>query len=688
MSTKADIVVELAREHGVRPGNTDLPSSLDALADELRSVRLRTTLGESALPAVCVQSLSDPEAASSALRVLANLCIDDDKNRDKILGLDIVTNILPFLNESIPPLSHLNLQLLKSVFGMLLNLQKDFEPAKKALRHAQIVPKVTELSASPDLYSLGAPAKSKGENQQLLDALKQSATAACWGLCLVEDLLETESDTVNWTREAVQALTGQEQSFRAATREAISIDATSNTMDVVSLELQILDSIGAILEHSSDSFFYALVHPSDGPLQSLLDCMTMSSEMPGYWQHALLDEELKQDTNTAIAKLRAGAAHAIIGAAGVDANLEQLCPIHHNQVNSRWFVKGLLKAIMSSDLPSMTCALLALGNLARDNQRSESIIEVPTLLPRAIELLDRQDTKLSYAILGFLNNLAVPQANKMRILNLGVLSHLAPMLERERDMIQPLQFAVIKLLRQLINTDNSPQILVKIVATPSTTAPQTLSSVAELLKRTDSIPLKAEIARLYTAILRSLRRYDSSDASLSGIEVQTPFRDDEAKKALDQVWAYMKQESVIDALVILLRHSRQHAVTMSEGLLGLAILSSKSSEEGKFERHADAAIMTLGGIQKSDLAIGEAETEMPFRSGLEAMVFVLDHMPPQVIGNACSLIQLWMNAAPEKSRMVLAPALLQSLKDCESKMPDDVRPSVSRAKALLMEDEI
>ncbi|WFD42090.1 hypothetical protein MPSI1_000728 [Malassezia psittaci] len=571
---------------------------------------------------------------------------------------------------------------------MLLNLQMDYEPAKKALHHAQIVPKLAELSASPALYSLGAPAKSKGENQQLLDALQQSATAACWGLCLVGDLLEMESDKVQWTREAVQALADQEQSFRAVTNESTSTDATSNAMDIISLELQILESIGAILEHSSDSFLYALVHPSDGPLQILLEFLTMTPKVPGYWQHALLNEEIEEEANTAFAKLKAGAAHAIIGAAGVNANLEQLCPIHTDQINSQWFVKGLLKAMVSSDLPSMTCALLALGNLARDNQRSETIIEIPTLLPKAIELLDQKDIKLSYAALGLLNNLAVPQTNRVKVFNSGVLSHLAPMLERERDMIQPLQFAVIKLLRQLINTDNSPQILIGVVATPSTTAPQLLSRVAELLKRTDNVSLKAEIARLYAAILRSLGRYKSIDRSLSGLEVQSPLSEDEAKNALDQVWAYMKQESVINALVELLRHSRQHAVTMSEGLLGLAILSSKSSEEGKFERDAEAAIMTFGGMQTYHPAISEAETETPFQSGLDALVFVLNHMPPQVIGNACSLIQLWMNASPEKSHSVLGPVLLQSLKNCESKMPDDVRPSVSRTKTLLMEKDI
>lgn len=69
-------VTRIAETYGVRSRDASLASTLSALGDALRSGQLRNALGESDLPALCLSSLTDRQASSAALRVLANLCID------------------------------------------------------------------------------------------------------------------------------------------------------------------------------------------------------------------------------------------------------------------------------------------------------------------------------------------------------------------------------------------------------------------------------------------------------------------------------------------------------------------------------------------------------------------------------------------------------------------------------------
>lgn len=58
-------------------------------------------------------------------------------------------------------------------------------------------------------------------------------------------------------------------------------------------------------------------------------------------------------------------------------------------------------------------------------------------------------------------------------------------------------------------------------------------------------------------------------------------------------------------------------------------------------------------------------------------------MPPQVVGNASSLIQLLTNTPPSDARTALQTLVREPLKLCEERMPPEVRNVVARAVALL-----
>lgn len=77
----ASELVALAQEYGVHAREASRVAALDAIADELRSSRLRTELGKTQLASLCVEALTDDATSTAALRVLANLCIDHGRSR-------------------------------------------------------------------------------------------------------------------------------------------------------------------------------------------------------------------------------------------------------------------------------------------------------------------------------------------------------------------------------------------------------------------------------------------------------------------------------------------------------------------------------------------------------------------------------------------------------------------------------
>lgn len=58
-------------------------------------------------------------------------------------------------------------------------------------------------------------------------------------------------------------------------------------------------------------------------------------------------------------------------------------------------------------------------------------------------------------------------------------------------------------------------------------------------------------------------------------------------------------------------------------------------------------------------------------------------MPPQVVGNASSLIQLLANTPSSDARTALQTLVHEPLTACEERVPPEVRNVVARAAAIL-----
>lgn len=511
---------------------------------------------------------------------------------------------------------------------MLLNLQMDFAPAQEAIAEAQSLPLLTSLSASPALYTLGGWVDGPtGSADDWEDAQRLGASAADWGLRLVENVLESQKDQTKWTREAVQALLTQEQALRAASAKPIHDRAAELVPDLVPHELGILESIGGLLERAPSSFASAVVQPDDSPLRALMELFTRPPQVPTYWAGIMDDEEEAERASTAYAKLKTGAAHTIVGAAADDENLAQLCPLDGSFLSPHWFVDALVSAVHSSDAPAATCALLALGNLARDGPRSEAIARMPGLLEHTVSQLAKNDVKMAHAAVGLLKNLAIPTSNKVPVFASGVLLKLVPLLSRERDMIQPLQFGVVGLLRQLSNATSAPQIALGVLGTLPAVESSPFDALVALRARSDHASLRLEIARVNVALIRAIWSARANDRSTADIATFQGTSEAEAKEALSEARAKLQQRPVLEALVDLLRYGRKHAVLMSEGLLALSLASSASTDTGTLYLSPSRARSPLYGRSVPFAHRGQSRDTVSIRYGSAAIPLGFDAAP-------------------------------------------------------------
>ncbi|WFC94150.1 hypothetical protein MBRA1_000782 [Malassezia brasiliensis] len=578
----SEAVAHIAQTYGVNSHDTSLASTLSALGDALRSGQLRNALGESDLPALCIKSLTDRQASSAALRVLANLCIDHDGNRKRILDAGAVPMVLTILPDPEGHFSDKERQCVQAALGMLLNLQMDFEPAKEVIKTSNAISKLTALSTSPALYRMGGWVDGPPSEHPKTWVTNQcsSAAAAAWGLSLVEDVLEKDAENIEWTRDAIQGLLIQEQSLRAASNKSVAPNVEDVATQLVEHEITILDSIGGLLMHASSSFMSALARPNDAPLRALVDLLTRPPEAPTYWESVLEDKEEAERAFGAYARLRTGAAHVVVGVAADDDNLPSLCPLDGTQLASHWFVEALLQSVGSKDVPLATCALLALGNLARDTHRSKAITEAPHLLTQTAEHLSTNDVKVAHAAVGLLKNLSVSPANKEKVFAAGILPLLPALLVRERDMVQPLQFGVVGLLRQLANATAVPQISLAILGVWPQDSPDVLADLIALRKRSDNISLRMEISRVFVALVRSLWSSHASERNIQLLASNMHADISAVQQALTTGRAKMQTQPILEGLTDLLRYSRKSAVIQSDALLALSLTSSSSKDTG------------------------------------------------------------------------------------------------------------
>ena len=696
---------------------------LKPIADVLRTDRLRTTLGSTQLPTECLNALHTSlatltdnhnthtahaiiSAQIEILRVLANLCIDHQQNRDILHRLSAATAVIQLVSDLLAqhdarPLSLRHLSLLRTAMGAILNLQLEHIPTRTELLQAESLATLTTVASHHHIYLPNSWNQPQPQPQPhphpdsadstLLERVKLGSTVSSWAWRIVMEIREDEkeekqqqhqqhprrsSDDVSSeddeSEPSVTALLCR-HSLPNLVRPLIHYTlppATTSASDshldldvedleqLVEADNEILTIVTELIEScaadrvefrtdavKSDPTLLGQRVPAgrfDSALQLIMDFvehaqLPASCKMGGE-QPTVADEELSVEAIKGFAKAKASLARAVVAIAGEDTNMSGLFGETDTPGLGGWFIERL-KAWMRYDAKSrddlVSCGMLAIGNLARTDSHCLALVNEHQLAPLLASLLSPQnDIKVSHGLVSLLKNLSIPVPNKTVIGSLHVIPKVTPLLAKDKDMVQPLQFATVGLLKHLCAgvPSNAAQLV----------AGGTLDALLELVGRIDDVPTKMEATRVIVNLVKALWSGREHDAMRTKVV----------------------RRDAIQALAEMVRSSPKYPILVNEGIFALTLVGSQAegatlvatslllrlAPDTEGTDDAGPSQSLVQPARRSSAGSTAFNTLPPPPTALDMIVSVLARrdarMPPQFASNACTLVSSLCQAAP------------------------------------------
>ena len=596
-------VAAIAQAHNVHvPEQNNLAACLQRIGDELRSPHLRNQLGATELPNLCVEALRTGKlhTHTEALRVLGNLCIDHgvllfftfvytDENRHKVAEahapLAVLEKVQALAQVTHNTLSPDVLGLLVAAFGALLNMQMDYLPTQRLLRDARGVQTISVFAASPYVHDMGHWVQTRTfDSSESVRMIEMGATAADWGLRVAHELLsaeeiDTPSADLVWTRSEVLGLLKPLNVYKQHTHVPPDYD------ELIEKEITVVESLAALLAHEAlhGSSFCSAALAGERPdaAHLLLSFLAMNGSMPAHWSAALNHngEFFAPVAEEATSQARRAVTQLLVAIAAHEESPERLCPLETDGSLLRpcEFVDTLHAWIVQRGIdPALAvCAMLTLGNLARDQERSEALAMLPGLVDSTVSWIElhSKNPGVLHAALGLLGNLAVPETNKPRLAFSGVLFMLVPLLNPQHRLMPSVQQGAISLVRHLVAGSTRMDIVLEMLGTLPGAPSGILEALIDLWRSSDQPALRLLLGRTLLMLIR--RAYSATtQSSVPEIACLRQLPEICISNAFDSVRAELAQTPVADALCELVSHGQKHAVLMSEGFLGLALLAS------------------------------------------------------------------------------------------------------------------
>lgn len=608
----------VAHKHGITVEDSDtLELVLRAMGDELRSARLRKELVRSPLPALLLQILQKANISerTEALRVAANLCIDNSESRLILLEVDIIPTIVRGLTESLsestPILQQIRWTLV--TIGAMLNMQMECVPVKHALLDCGTIPQTFNALARILALDLKDP-----------ETHAVSMQAMEWGMRLLDDILtDEEVQAYTWTPHDAEIL------FRVL--QVWSELDSRCLLDTEGMEhrISIIESGCSILDHEAknSTFCTAVVDCENLNILRLLLHMVHETVVPHQDSSDLPDDEepLVSSSHHIFGHLKKAATHTIVALAGEDANIDRLCPLSDGRLtHPNFFLKTLYAwtSDVHGDSKKAVCAVLALGNLARGHTRSVELASQPHLLYHMIQQMIHHpnDMHIVYAVIRAAGNFAIPDQNKSILVSSDIVTHACAYLAPEHDVKSPIQSGILVLLKNLISSSSKPIVALELLGCLSDTSKNVLEPLEDLWHRTDDTTTQLRIARIYVALLRSVFGSDKGEKSMHRLAEESSMLSNTLDAAYKHAERKLCSPSVVKALCHLLCHSQQHSVLQNEGLLGLIFLIRST--------YADAFIV------ETIFQVSSSPPGGVFACVMEALHYIFQTAPAQVASNA------------------------------------------------------
>ncbi|KAG0032190.1 hypothetical protein BGZ82_006629 [Podila clonocystis] len=524
-------------------------------ADAARQEQARTPIGESAVVPLIVslEALNSQRLAQvdiQAMRAFANICVDHDVNRMKLLEANAFETIITILGKS----THADS--IKTASGALLNTTMACEPAQN---------KVIELGAIEHLL--------KVLHATDIDENEISLTIASRVIANLSDIDAGAQSTVKHggTKTVVQLLQ----------RVSANVDSYLDLMDAAA------DILRAVASRESAQ----VAIQNEGTLGPLLDILQDAETS----DEGKTEEEKKEDDKK-LGEIKAALVELVVSVTLADANM---VPIFNNKEIMERFLSWL-DLTDREDL--QTTAALCLGNVARSDQHCVKLVHEYQAVDPLIHVVRKAtDLKASHAATGVLRNLALAERNREVMGNSGVIQACFPLLKKDNAL--PLQSNIVGILKRLCTNDGHNAIRVisgrepfeTLSSTPDADVETPLSTLVELIDRTDDFALKSEGTRTLCNLVKVtwgsewMKEFDAASITalqqtLNRVEVVLPI----AAMTRNPKFIVLQNEGLI-ALTLLVTSPSQDKNAVLDSLVSAAVTAQPDPETTISEQPLDTA---------------------------------------------------------------------------------------------------
>ncbi|KAF7779072.1 hypothetical protein Agabi119p4_3417 [Agaricus bisporus var. burnettii] len=653
-----------------------------SLANLLRSndgpVDNRTVLGQTsltrsikqllsrALEVVPVTTESKAAAALELIRVVANLCIDNDENRSQLFEVNVIETVFSLLEayaekfsltQSSPAqISISELKLIRTALGALNNACLGNDEIKKRLNSLEAIHTILRLLHY--IYPVGAWITIQRSAPEITEEdWDCRSTVSNWGWKLVNDLKDIKNEAASSSD--VQVLPLITPPLAAFTPPAASLES---------------------------SFF------SQAPLLSTL----VANDIDVLEEVCTMIESLVLDTeDVRLALARGFSSPAEHSGRLYLAGVKRLCPGGPFVYKMVQWIKAYVEeagdsggiAVQGLRDDMVIAAALSLGNLAHRSSRATILFSPPyslaPVLASPLFLSSGTDLKLKHAILAFLKNLAL-SANQAPIVyrslrEAGLIQQLSDsgIWNDDHDSLgNVVQVNAIAIAKHLCIGDVEHTFA--LVIPQSTSVPSGLEQIFALVKRTQSIQTMSEGSRALVNVIRSLWSAEPQD------QAPSPERQ---RNRLTATTLVLSQDSA-DILATLLSRSGRFPTLVNESILALILLSM----------HYDGAQLVLRALTKpnpearpplpepvstsptSDLSSPVVASPKTYpqlhipRHALDMLVFVLRNVDnpanyqQEIRINVCALLLQLTKNTPEEDLAQLKRAFRSPLEKLTNKL--------------------
>ncbi|TIC18904.1 ARM repeat-containing protein [Wallemia mellicola] len=515
------------------------------LADSLRTPEKRDQLSNSGnvftvLNTQLQQSIalnSDPlklERLTQLCRVTANICLDNDTNRQKLLDAGVHSSVLALLN-SLTPQEISNKShsvVLRAAFGTLLNLSQDYAPSQEVLNS------VDALSTVFKFLNRRTIAAGESDTAVLHSYIYE------WGWRIVNNLLSSEHAKVEPGVTEAEALFSWVEAFQndTITKTYTGLDQDDELQGVYEEDLSSLESATMLLEtFAFDSETVRLCLADQSKLDVLL-AFAETNELPRAYlesaDNATIDEwsKIYEECKSAVGK-------CIVGISSEDKLMNTL--FDHGKGS---FVQRMLIWLNNDQQRLNISGTLAIGNLARSEENTTTIVRDFNIIPRLVALLQGDDVKVSHASMSLLKNLSLPVLNKEVIGKSGAIEAAQKFLSTSFAHVQPLQFATVGFYKHLCTQQLENTLAIV------NHDPPILEAIITLINKSDDAGIKSEGTRVFVHGIKSC--WMSTD--ISAQEARSRFI----------------QQPIAKVLVELLCNTRKYQILTNEAIMALTLLAS------------------------------------------------------------------------------------------------------------------